>query len=157
LVKRNKSRYQIFRFTFYKTFFLNNKETLLMLIAVPSEADTGLQSPVFPHFGRCPYFTLVEVEAGEIKKASAIQNPYFGNHSPGKVPAFINKQGANVMLAGGMGRRAVQFFEEFGIEAVTGACNTVGESVLAYLNGQIAGNAPCAESVSHHDHHHDHH
>lgn len=127
-----------------------------MKIAVPSAADTGLQSPVFPHFGRCPFFTLVEVEAGEIKEVSTIKNPYFGNHSPGEVPAFINQQGVNVMLAGGMGRRAVEFFEQFNIEAVTGACDTVGGSVQAYLNGQIAGTAPCAESVSHHDHEHHH-
>jgi predicted Fe-Mo cluster-binding NifX family protein len=134
--------------------FFTTKEIHPMLIAVPSETDTGLQSPVFPHFGRCPYFTLVKVEAGETRNVSSIENPYHGGHSPGDVPTFVKEQDVTVMLAGGMGRRAVQYFEEYGIEAVTGAQSTVGESVQAYLNGKITGSAPCTDSLTHEDHHH---
>ena len=47
------------------------------------------------------------------------------------------------MLTGGMGGRAIMFFEQFGIEGVTGAYGTVRQSVERYLGGQLKGAAPC--------------
>jgi predicted Fe-Mo cluster-binding NifX family protein len=48
-----------------------------------------------------------------------------------------------VIIAGGMGQRAVGFFNEFEIEAVTGASGKVEAVVEAYLNGSLKGNDPC--------------
>ena len=53
------------------------------------------------------------------------------------------------MLTGGMGGRAIMFFQEFGIEGVTGAHGTVLQSVERYLGGQLQGAAPCKESQEH--------
>jgi len=53
------------------------------------------------------------------------------------------------MLAGGMGGRAVAFFQQYGIEPATGAAGTVRESLARYLGGDLQGAAPCAESVEH--------
>lgn len=121
-----------------------------MRIAVSSESDNGLASPVGAHFGRCPFFTIIEVEGTDIKQVSSIDNPFFLNHSPGEVPSYIQQQQANVMLAGGMGRRAVQIFEQLGIKAVTGAQGTVQHALEQYLGGALKGVAPCAESEAHH-------
>ncbi|MEW5961461.1 MAG: NifB/NifX family molybdenum-iron cluster-binding protein [Chloroflexota bacterium] len=121
-------------------------------IALSTLDGNGLNSAVSEHFGRCAYFTLVEIEDNEIKSVQAIANPYAHNHGPGQIPAFIKEQGATVMLAGGMGHRAVGFFEQFGIEAVTGARGTVHQAVQAYLDGQLRGTSPCAESQHHHHH-----
>lgn len=120
-----------------------------MKIAVSAENNQGLQSQVAHHFGRCPYFALVEVENQEITSCEIIDNPYFQAHQPGQVPGFIKEQGAEVMLSGGMGGRAIQFFNQFGIEAATGACGTVEETIEHYLNGDLGGAAPCKESVEH--------
>lgn len=127
-----------------------------MLIAVSAETNQGLESQVAHHFGRCPFFALVQVEENEIKSAKIIDNPFYAGHQPGQVPGFINEQGANVMLSGGMGGRAIQFFNQFGIEAATGATGTVGEAVRCYLDGQMKGASSCAESEAHGhgDHHH---
>jgi predicted Fe-Mo cluster-binding NifX family protein len=65
------------------------------------------------------------------------------------VPAFIDSQGATVMLTGGMGHRAILFFDEFGIQPVTGAAGTVRQSLERYLGGALQGAAPCRESVEH--------
>jgi predicted Fe-Mo cluster-binding NifX family protein len=54
------------------------------------------------------------------------------------------------MLAGGMGQRAVSFFQQYGIEAVTGASGTVRRSLESYLGGELSGVEPCAESQHHH-------
>jgi len=123
-----------------------------MRIAISAENNNGLNSLVSGHFGRCPYFILVDVEGQEIKTVTAVDNPYYGHHEPGQVPAFIHSQGANVMLAGGMGQRAVSFFQEYGIQVATGAAGCVGESLQRFLGGELTGAAPCIESQHHHHH-----
>lgn len=119
-------------------------------IAIPSLDNQGLGSLVSEHFGRCPYFTLAEIEDNTIKSIAVIDNPLAHNHAPGQIPAFIHQQGATVILAGGMGHRAVTFFEQYGLEVVTGATGTVGQTVQAYLDGSLRGHSPCAESQRHH-------
>jgi predicted Fe-Mo cluster-binding NifX family protein len=118
-------------------------------IAISVLDANGLDAPISPHFGRCPYFTLVEVVASEVQSVESVANPYFSNHQPGEVPGFIHSIGAEVMLSGGMGGRAVAFFRNYGITTATGASGTARESLNRYLNGDLAGAAPCAESVQH--------
>ena len=99
------------------------------------------------HFGRCPHYTLVDVDGSEIRDVQVIENPYYNNHVPGVVPGFINEQNVNVMIAGGMGPRAVQLFEGFGIEVATGVGGRVENVLKAYLEGKVKGTVPCG-----HDH-----
>ena len=120
-----------------------------MRIAVSADSKNGLDSVVSPHFGRCPHFILVDLEGQDVQAIQEIDNPYYGSHQPGQVPNFINSQGANVMLTGGMGGRAIGFFQEFGIEAVTGAGGTVQHALEQYLGGELQGAAPCRESEEH--------
>jgi len=128
-----------------------------MRIAVSAETNQGLESLVAHHFGRCPFFALVEVENEKIQSVSLIENPFFAAHEPGQVPGFIKEQNADVMLSGGMGGRAIQFFNQFGIEPATGATGTVENAVNCFLEGKIEGASSCAESDAHgHGHDHDH-
>jgi predicted Fe-Mo cluster-binding NifX family protein len=122
-----------------------------MRIAISANDRKDLDSLVSAHFGRCPCFILVDVEGQEIKAVTAVDNPYYGNHAPGQVPAFIHSQGADVMLAGGMGHRAISFFEQYGIQAASGASGTVREAIESYLGGELHGVEPCTDS---HEHHH---
>jgi len=118
-------------------------------IAVSADNNNGLDSVVSPHFGRCPHYILVDVESQEVKGINSVDNPYHGQHSPGQVPGFIHSHGADVMLTGGMGRRAIGFFQQYGIEAVTGASGTVRHALQQYLGGTLRGAAPCRESIEH--------
>jgi len=120
-----------------------------MRVAVSADNDNGLDSVVSPHFGRCPYFVLVDLEGREVKQVQAISNPYYSHHQPGQVPGFINEQNADVMLTGGMGRRAIDFFQQYGIRAATGAAGTVQMALENYLQGELQGAEPCRESVEH--------
>ena len=120
-----------------------------MRIAVSAEDSRGLESVVSPHFGRCPCYVLADVEGGQVKEVRVVENPYYDRHVPGQVPAFIHSQGVEVMLTGGMGRRAIALFEEYGIEAATGAQGTVRRAVESYLGGQLRGVTPCRESQGH--------
>ena len=116
-------------------------------IALACEDNQGLDGQISQHFGRCPYYLLVEVEGDEIKKKDIVNNPYYDNHVPGVVPQFISEQGANVMIAGGMGPRAIDLFVNLGIGVVTGAVGNTGNVLQAYLRGEISGVEPCK-----HDH-----
>ncbi|GAB4532085.1 MAG: NifB/NifX family molybdenum-iron cluster-binding protein [Anaerolineae bacterium] len=121
-----------------------------MRIAVSADNNAGLDSPVSSHFGRCPFFVLVDVEGQDITEVKAVDNPYYSNHAPGQVPAFIHSQGAEVILAGGMGHRAVSFFQQYGIQAVTGASGSVRQALQGYLGGELHKAEPCVEGQEHH-------
>jgi predicted Fe-Mo cluster-binding NifX family protein len=120
-----------------------------MRVAVSTEDAKGLESVVSPHFGRCPYYVLVDLDERQVKRVEAVENPYYAAHEPGQVPRFIHSQGADVMLAGGMGRRALGLFQEYRIQAVTGASGTVRYALEQYLQGRLQGAAPCRESIEH--------
>lgn len=120
-----------------------------MRIAISADSKNGLDSVVSPHFGRCPFFVLVDLAGHEVSAVREVDNPYYGNHQPGQVPGLIASLGANVMLSGGMGGRAIMSFEQYGIDAATGAYGTVRQSLEKYLRGQIKGAAPCKESEEH--------
>jgi predicted Fe-Mo cluster-binding NifX family protein len=122
-------------------------------IAISVLNANGLDAPISPHFGRCPYFTLVDIANHEVNQVDAVANPYYTNHQPGEVPGFIQSLGAEVMLSGGMGGRALAFFQNYGITPATGASGTARDALKAYLDGTLMGAAPCAESTLHgHDH-----
>jgi predicted Fe-Mo cluster-binding NifX family protein len=91
----------------------------------------------------------VDIQENAEPSVQVVDNPFFGNHAPGQVPGFIQSQNANVMLSGGMGQRAVMFFNQMGIQAATGASGTVKDAVYAYLNGDLTGTEPCEESKAH--------
>ena len=118
-------------------------------VAVSADNSNGLESVVSPHFGRCPFYVLVDLDGREVMQVGAAENPYLGDHVPGAVPGFIREHGVDVMLTGGMGRRAIGFFEQYGIEAVTGASGTVRYALERYLGGALSGAEPCAESAAH--------
>ncbi len=124
-----------------------------MRIAVSVESNDGLDAAVCGHFGHSPFFALVEVEGEQVGSVQMVANPHYPQHSPGAIPGFIHSQGAQVMLTGGMGARAVSFFEEFGVEPVTGAGGTVRQALADYLSGRLTGVVPCHDHASDCDEH----
>ena len=121
-----------------------------MRIAFSAATEQGLDSPISPHFGRCPFYVFVDMdEKNEITDVTSIVNEHAQNHELGQLPAYIKDQGANVMISGGMGGRAVDFFHQYEVSVATGANGTVQESLDNYLSGKLRGDAPCSESVEH--------
>ena len=98
------------------------------------------------HFGRCPYYVFVEIEDGEIKNVEVKENPYFTSHVPGAVPQFIADEGAKVIIAGGMGPRAIDWFRRLGVQPITGVSGIIRDILNDYLVGEIQlGAEPCGE------------
>jgi len=60
-------------------------------------------------------------------------------HEPGLLPRLLAQNGVQVIVAGGMGRRAQALFAESGIEVVVGAPQEAPERLAAdYMAGTLA-------------------
>ena len=116
-----------------------------MKIAFASEENKGLESAMAHHFGRCPYYVFAEVEEGVAKNVETKENPFFSSHEPGVVPQYIADEKADVMIAGGMGPRAIEWFGKLGVKAVTGAGGSVRAALDDYLKGNLSGADSCDE------------
>lgn len=87
------------------------------------------------HFGHCQEFALVDVEDNKIKNTKKMVPP---PHEPGLLPRWLHEQGTNVIIAGGMGARALELFAQNGIKVLTGAPSlTPEELVLQYLDSTL--------------------
>jgi len=106
-----------------------------MMIAAPCKNRGGLNSEIEEHFGRARFFALVEVEGNRIKSIDFLEAPE--EHSPGELPEMLREKGVEVVLAYGMGPRAIQFFESYGIRVVTGTRGEVGKAVEKFVKGEL--------------------
>jgi len=72
------------------------------------------------HFGHCEQFALIDVdeETGDIGGSELVEAP---QHEPGLLPRWLAQRGVGVVIAGGMGRRAMGLFAESGIQVAVGA------------------------------------
>lgn len=82
-----------------------------------------------PHFGHCESFALIDVDPQERKilRKEVVPSP---GHQPGFLPGWLAEQGANAVIAGGMGARAQQLFEQNRIEVIVGAPSVDPERVV---------------------------
>lgn len=93
---------------------------------------------VSPHFGHCEHFALIDADEQnkQIVKKELVPSP---GHQPGLLPEWLAEQGVAFVIAGGMGSRAQDLFQQHRIGVVVGAMESDPEkAVLSYLNGQLA-------------------
>jgi predicted Fe-Mo cluster-binding NifX family protein len=103
-----------------------------MIVAIPVADGT-----LCAHFGHCQTFALVTVDDNK-KNIGNIEYLVPPPHEPGVLPKWLHERGANVIVAGGMGTRAQQFFEQFGITVVVGAPSQPPEKIAAlWLRGEL--------------------
>lgn len=85
-------------------------------IAVPSNGIGGLDGTRAGHFGHCDCFTFIDVENGEIKDVSTLQNQ---EHSQGGCMVPVNllaSNNVNFLIVGGIGMRPLMGFKQVGIK-----------------------------------------
>jgi predicted Fe-Mo cluster-binding NifX family protein len=83
-------------------------------IAVPTDENGVLDA----HFGHCKFFILMQVEDDKIVSEERLIPP---PHEPGVLPKWLAGQGATDIIAGGMGQRAIQIFNQNGVNVFVGA------------------------------------
>jgi len=106
---------------------------------------------VSAHFGRCPAYTLVEIEEGKAVGRREIPNP---GHAPGFLPGYLSERGVDAIIAGGMGPRAQGLFAEKNIQTITGVQGKVDEVIEKFIRQELeAGQDLCDhERGGHHNH-----
>lgn len=101
-------------------------------VAFPTESGK-----VCPHFGHCREFVFLTADQGsaEVRERKVLEPP---RHEPGVLPRWVGEQGADLVISGGMGRKARDLFEKRGVRVVTGAPErTPEELVRDYLEGRL--------------------
>jgi len=89
------------------------------------------------HFGHCETFAMIDAERGSNAEFRREDVPAPA-HQPGLLPAWLAEHGVTLVIAGGMGQRAVGLFAARGIQVVTGAPLETPERLVAqYLTGTL--------------------
>ncbi len=103
-----------------------------MRIAIPVAEGT-----LATHFGHCEMFALLDVD----EAAHAVvyrQDVTAPPHEPGLLPKWLSGQGVNVIIAGGMGQRAMDLFVRNGIKVYTGAPVASPEQLVQnFMHGSL--------------------
>lgn len=108
------------------------KEDGIMRIAIPVA-----QGRLSLHFGHCEEFVFVDVDPEKkvVIKKEMVSAP---GHQPGVLPKWLHEKGADVIIAGGMGRRAQGLFAENGIQVVVGSREDDLDHIITnYLEGSL--------------------
>jgi ATP-binding protein involved in chromosome partitioning len=88
------------------------------------------------HFGHCEQFVIVDTQ--DDGSITAMNHHTPPPHEPGALPRWLGDLGVNVVIAGGMGRRALGLFNERGIQVTVGAPSALPEQLVAdYLAGTL--------------------
>jgi len=123
-------------------------------IAIPTA--NGLLSP---HFGGSEFFTVFNIDGNKIVGEEILPTP---EHTTGSYPHFLGQQNITDIIVGGIGGKAVDIFNQYGINVYAGADVLEPQKVVElFLAGklQLTGNT-ChhegdgPESHSHSHHHH---
>jgi len=110
------------------------------IIAVSSSPPGGLDAIVDGRFGRCPFFTLVEVVDGNIKLLEVVANG--GMNAMGgagmQAAQLVGSKQANVVITGHLGPNAYTALASLNMKKVIGAMGmNVRQAVEGFLNGTL--------------------
>ena len=105
-----------------------------MKIGIPVMEKNGYDALVGEHFGRVPYFAVVETESNDLQFVENISEHRGGRGLP---PELLQRYGIDVMLCKNLGRRAIHLFEELGIRVYVGATGTVKDALDRFTSNQL--------------------
>ena len=123
----------------------------IMKIVIPSA-----ENKLCGHFGHCEYFTFVEVNP-ETKEILNIEKKVPEEGISCQSANWLATQGANVVLAGGMGGRPMAIFAQNGVKIVAGCPELdIEEVVTKFLNDTLVTGENACGGEHHHCHGHQH-
>jgi predicted Fe-Mo cluster-binding NifX family protein len=114
-------------------------------IAIPLENGV-----LCAHFGHCEQFAFIIVQNGVIKEVSAHTPP---EHIPGLYPRWVAQFGVTDVIAGGMGQKAIDLFNQQNINVFIGAPMIDSKQIVTQF---IDNSLVLSANYCNHDHNHDH-
>lgn len=106
----------------------------MVKVAIPVLGKNGIEEQIGQHFGRVPFYAIFDSETKEIE---TIPNSSTHTGGIGYPAENLSKMGINVMICGGLGRRAIQLFEQSGIMVYIGAQGTVKDAISAWTANKL--------------------
>lgn len=106
-----------------------------MRVCVPSSGCGGLDDRVGEHFGRVPTYTIVNTETGEVEVISNQSEHRGGSGLPANLLA---QEGVDILICAGLGRKAINLFNQHGITVHVGASGTVKEAIQEWKGDQLS-------------------
>ncbi len=105
-----------------------------MRIAIPISSGQLAQ-----HFGHCEQFAFFDVDTGRVVAEKQEPAP---EHEPGLLPRWLSERGVKLVIAGGMGSRALSLFKQEGIEVLIGAESREPATIVRdYLGNRLVTGA----------------
>jgi predicted Fe-Mo cluster-binding NifX family protein len=120
-------------------------------IVVPAVDKSGLNAQLAEHFGRAPYFAIVELdENGEVAEVKTVPN--IGEHAGGRGQTHDNilELQPNAIIVYGMGPRGLTTFQSAGVAVLRANANTIGGVIAAYKDDKLQ---ELTEGCHHAQHH----
>lgn len=105
-----------------------------MKVCIPTMGRKGMDELVGEHFGRVPTYTIVDTASND---TTVIDNDSIHMGGAGYAPDLIARTGAEVMICGGLGRRAIGFFDQMCIKVYVGASGTVKDALKMFNDGKL--------------------
>ena len=121
-------------------------------LVVPVEDQKGLDACLAQHFGRAPFYAVVDIEEnGNVSNVKTVPNT--GEHFGGTADAHsqLLELKPNAIVAFGMGPRGLNSFQSAGISVLKATANTVAEVVNAYKENMLPDLTEGCEHA-HHQH-----
>jgi len=122
-------------------------------IVIPVENQAGLDAAVAEHFGRAPYFAVVDLdEKGKVVSVKTESNT--GEHHGGTGHPHDNLLALKpkVIVACGMGPGGLTSFQNAGVNVLKATANTVKETITLYKEGRLEKLTAGCEHAHHHPH-----
>ncbi|MEJ5327025.1 MAG: NifB/NifX family molybdenum-iron cluster-binding protein [Candidatus Bathyarchaeia archaeon] len=123
----------------------------LRKVVIPTEDGNGLNATLSEHFGRAPYFVVIELsEDGDVAAVQTVANEseHFGG--TGSPPDRILQFKPDAVITYGMGPRALNIFQGAGVAVLRTDAVTVKEAIDAYKRGFLVELTEGCQHAHHH-------
>jgi predicted Fe-Mo cluster-binding NifX family protein len=120
-------------------------------VVLPVVDEIGLNAQVAEHFGRAPYFAVVELDDdGNVLNIKTVPN--VGEHAGGmgQTHDHIVELKPDAIIVYGMGPRGLSVFQDAGVAVLKANTNTVTGNIAAYNEDTLQE----LTEGCHHAHHH---
>jgi predicted Fe-Mo cluster-binding NifX family protein len=120
-------------------------------VVIPVMDESGLNAQVAEHFGRAPYFAVIDLDdKGNVSSVKTVPN--VGEHAGGMGQSHdhIVKLKPNAIIVYGMGPKGLSAFQEAGVAVLKAETNTVAGNVAAYNKDMLQELTEGCHQARHH-------
>jgi predicted Fe-Mo cluster-binding NifX family protein len=122
-------------------------------IVIPTEDKSGLEANLAQHFGRAPYYTVVDLDENH-QVVSVRTEVNKGEHvgGSGHPHEHLLALKPNIFVVQGMGPGCLSSLQDVGITVLKATGNTVKEITEHFKEGKLNALTGACENAHHHSH-----